>query len=445
MSSSSKPRQPRLRASCDGCFLAKVKCSKARPICSRCLACGIECRYSPSIRSGKPKSDHNSGHHSSSASDMSGLSPVGEDKTMLITTHVSAPGLYRIDTGWNTPPAGVEGTLSRDHSIASGLALLGVDERAAREAEAMAAAGGPDMYSTGMPWTPPNDMSAPGHFPEPTIMAPMPQSHGHGRSQSFDVAMSTAGVSHWAGHTVPHDMFGGYGQTHMPTPASMANYFPSPSSTPTLRPQVRNKAGSTGSISGGGGSCTCFTACLQSLQALHDASAPSAPPFDIVLSMNRKAVEGCAAMLSCQRCMSRSGTHTAAMLLATVIGKITSFYKNASQTHFENGGMGGGTGMGMPSTSGAPGCTSPTLSINGNFGISLGAYQIGGEDGRWIELEILARELRKLEEVYSRFREVFADLSEDPEISRAMIGYLSQNLGSTLDVVSHRKGDMGFA
>ncbi|KFH45239.1 hypothetical protein ACRE_039570 [Hapsidospora chrysogenum ATCC 11550] len=45
------PRQPRLRASCDGCFLAKVKCSKARPVCSRCLAVGFVCRYSPSSRS----------------------------------------------------------------------------------------------------------------------------------------------------------------------------------------------------------------------------------------------------------------------------------------------------------------------------------------------------------------------------------------------------------
>jgi hypothetical protein len=42
--------RPRLRASCDGCFLAKVKCSKGRPICSRCLSVGLICQYSPSSR-----------------------------------------------------------------------------------------------------------------------------------------------------------------------------------------------------------------------------------------------------------------------------------------------------------------------------------------------------------------------------------------------------------
>lgn len=132
-------------------------------------------------------------------------------------------------------------------------------------------------------------------------------------------------------------------------------------------------------------------------------------------------------MLACPRCMSRSGTHTAAMLLATVIGKITSFYKNASQSYFENGA----THSAIP---GVPG-----------LGVTIGAYQINGEDGRWLELEILARELRKLEEVYAQFREVCSDLSEDQEVSRAMIGYLGQNLGSTMEVVSHRKGNMGFA
>lgn len=45
--------KPRLRASCDGCFLAKVKCSKLRPVCSRCLTVGLHCRYSPSSRAGK--------------------------------------------------------------------------------------------------------------------------------------------------------------------------------------------------------------------------------------------------------------------------------------------------------------------------------------------------------------------------------------------------------
>jgi hypothetical protein len=159
----------------------------------------------------------------------------------------------------------------------------------------------------------------------------------------------------------------------------------------------------------------------------------------MVLSLNRKAVEGCASMLSCSRCMSRSGTHTAAMLLATVIGKITSFYKNASHSYFDHANA--LNGFGVPNPMHTHGASSPGGSSG--LGISLGAYQVNGEDGRWLELEILARELRKLEEVYARFREVCADLSEDPEVSKAMIGYLGQTLGSTLEVIQHsRRSDM---
>uniref|UniRef100_L2FMP0 Transcription factor n=1 Tax=Colletotrichum fructicola (strain Nara gc5) TaxID=1213859 RepID=L2FMP0_COLFN len=325
MSSSSKPRQPRLRASCDGCFLAKVKCSKARPICSRCLACGLECRYSPSSRAGKPKSDNSAPSHANTVHmDMTDLSPIMDEKNMMFAQHPGA-GMYKMENGWHTPTS-MEGAMTRNPSISSGLALLGVDDATPRDHQ----------------------------DPTADIMA-------------------------------------------------AAAYFPSPSTTPNMRPAVRHKS----SNSGGGGSCTCFTVCLQSLQALHNASSPSAPPFDLVLSLNRKAVEGCASMLSCNRCMSRSGTHTAAMLLATL--------------------------------------NSPGAGAVGGLGVSLGAYTLGGEDGRWLELEILNRELRKLEEVYAQFREVCADLSEDPEVSKAMIGYLGHNLGTTLEVVSHRKGDMSYA
>ncbi|KAI1462724.1 hypothetical protein F4805DRAFT_7182 [Annulohypoxylon moriforme] len=420
MASSTKARQPRLRASCDGCFLAKVKCSKARPICSRCLACGIECRYSPSSRAGKPKSDPNGNAHTNAPQDMQQMHHgLIEEKTIAYSAaHQTPPEhMFSFETGWTTPPTSMDGGLSRNPSISTGLALLGVEDRAMGDHDPMSAP--PEMYSSTMPWTPPTDLSCATFGDMPVTTGPMPGAQM--RSQSFDLSMSTPMA--W-NDPVSHDMIA-YNQ--VPTPTSMSsNYFPSPTTTPTMRPAGPRHRSSSSTINGG--SCTCFTACLQSLQALHNASSPASPPFDFVLSLNRKAVEGCAAMLSCTKCMSRSGTHTATMLLATVIGKITSFYKTASHSYFEHGGMG--------MTPNNPGT---------NVGVSLGVYQLNGEDGKWLELEILARELRKLEEVYSRFREVVCtDFSDVPDVTKAMIGYLGQSLGSTLEVISHRKGDMAF-
>lgn len=48
-----KTRSEKLRTACDSCYNSKVKCSRSRPLCSRCLICGTDCVYSPSGRSGR--------------------------------------------------------------------------------------------------------------------------------------------------------------------------------------------------------------------------------------------------------------------------------------------------------------------------------------------------------------------------------------------------------
>lgn len=139
--------------------------------------------------------------------------------------------------------------------------------------------------------------------------------------------------------------------------------------------------------------------------------------------------------------MGRSGTHTAAMLLATVLGTITTFYKNASQSYFDQESPMSHT---SPQTGRSTPISTPNSSGISGLGVSLGAYTINSQDSKWLELEILGRELHRLDEVYANFREVCSELSEDPEVSKAMIGYLGQNLGSTIRSVAHRKGDAGY-
>lgn len=446
MATTSKQRQPRLRASCDGCFLAKVKCSKARPICSRCLTCGIECRYSPSSRAGKPKASE-SAKNQQHPTAPSSMAPSVTDETMMYAVNAGMTGVYKLETGWTTPPTGIDGALSRNQSTSSGLTFMGVEHASTAHFDTGASG---EVYRHTMPWTPPNDMPATVTDSPVATTIPCP----HSRSQSYDNNNNNNnnGLS-WVDPTSP-DVFQ-FNQVMTP-PNVASNYFPSPTATPNMRP-LPPRLSST-SINTKCGSCICFTVCLQSLQALHNASAPSPPPFDLVLSLNRKAVEGCAAMLGktstvllhhhfidiligCTRCMRRSGTHTAAMLLATVLGTITTFYKNASQMYFDPG-----TPMSnvSASTPVSESFSTPNITSLAGLGVSLGAYTINSEDSKWFELEILRRELQRLDEVYSSFREVCSDLSEDPEVSKAMLGYLGENLGSTMHFVSHRKGDMGY-
>jgi hypothetical protein len=174
--------------------------------------------------------------------------------------------------------------------------------------------------------------------------------------------------------------------------------------------------------------CTCFATCLQALQALHNgsASSPQVPPFDVVLTVNRRAVESCSMMLNCSKCLSKSGSSTSTMLLATVIGKIMSFYRAASQAYF------GFSTTPQPQTTPLP--------------LTFGTYRVAGEDGRWLEMEILLRELRKLEELFGKFSETCRKLEMEDNLGvhTALTNYLGQSLHFTYEVLNMGK-EMTFS
>lgn len=197
---------------------------------------------------------------------------------MVYAINPGMTGVYKLEQGWSTPSTGIEGTLSRNPSVSSGLTFMDVDNAAATSMPG-------DVYGPTMPWTPPNDI--PAAFTKSPLVGNL--ANGHGRAQSYDIGNGAMG---WVESSSP-EMFP-FNQVSTP-PTMNSTYFPSPTATPNIRP-VPPRPKST-QVNSTCGSCTCFTVCLQSLQALHNASTPVTPPFDLVLSLNRKAVEGCAAML----------------------------------------------------------------------------------------------------------------------------------------------------
>jgi hypothetical protein len=116
------------------------------------------------------------------------------------------------------------------------------------------------------------------------------------------------------------------------------------------------------------------------------------------------------------------------MLLATVLGKVISVYRSATRSYLDIGNM-----KMFEDT--------PAGSRGSGPGFRFGAYQL---NEKWLEMEILARELRRLQEVYIKYREACADASDDSEVTKAMIVYLGQNIDSTLDLITRRKVDAAF-
>ncbi|RDL30667.1 uncharacterized protein BP5553_10012 [Venustampulla echinocandica] len=392
----SRPRQPKLRASCDGCFLAKVKCSKDRPICSRCLTTGAECGYSPSCRTGKPKTTSlptEQIHVRSDGSPQAPFSEIYEDSTTTYTS-LNTEDAYSCDS----PPYGIhpswpvlqsEGSegLQRQ-SVSSSTPSMVRDEGTP---ESGGGGANPESFDSPYLWnssvraTPTSNQG----FPPPP------------RSKSMVEVSMFPSLEPWFESQNemflfgPHSGVGSQKHIYMPTAV------------------VDNSA-----------ICECFNILLQALQALHNhtnITTPS-PSFDVVLTVNRRAVDGCAMMLDCGKCVNGGNSNTAMMLLATIIGKVMSFYRAASQNYF--------------------GFTPQSHYQPQPLPLTFGTYKIAEEDGRWLEMEILLRELRKLEGVLAKFQDVTKkdEMAELGGVQAAVIGYLRHSLSVIFGVLNMRRG-----
>ena len=174
-------------------------------------------------------------------------------------------------------------------------------------------------------------------------------------------------------------------------------------------------------------SCDCFAACLQILQSLHNHSSllsathPSGPPFDIVLTINREAIESCSTMLECTNCLNKSGRSISTMMLATIFGKVMSLYRAACFLR-----LGSSTG------------------VQGSAQLVFGAYTVTGENRQALEIEILLLELRKAERVLKTYSDRFRNAQMEKEgdesnVYGALTSYLEKNLQYIVDFLKARK------
>ncbi|KAI0100159.1 hypothetical protein GGR51DRAFT_372933 [Nemania sp. FL0031] len=389
-----KARQPRLRASCDGCFLAKVKCSKSRPVCSRCLSCGIICNYSPSSRAGKPKPDSSHNAHSNPPHDIQ-LHSILDDKAVTYLQQ-PPPDMFTSDANWSSTPTSTENPMSRNTSLPTNLSMLGVNDGTLNQQGPMSAP--PELYSSAMPWTTPGDISCATFADLPLAAAHIQGPHG--RSQSFDAtSMPIQTQTTWGGDPNAQDI--NYPYSHVQTPPTIsANYFPNAMAAAIPQSLIYHQ---------NHGSCACFPNALQSLLDLHNLSLQNPLPFDAVLSTNRKAVNACSTMLACASCLNQTGKDTVAMIVAAIMNKVALLSQDAN------------------------------YSGSGSLSLGLYQFQFHRDDGGWLIAEMMVREIHKLEEVFTRFRDICTSAQGDPEFPNDLINYIGRNIRSTLEAAVQRR------
>ncbi|KAI8953479.1 hypothetical protein F4801DRAFT_576373 [Xylaria longipes] len=308
MTPATKIRAPRLRASCDGCFLAKVKCSKSRPVCSRCLACGTVCNYSPSSRAGKPKPENNNSPRLPTVQHPQPL-PIllGDNSVSYLPQTVQTP-VFSFARAWGMPSTSGDGPMVRNPSLASNIGLLGLDENFFSQLDPMAAQ--PDFYQPQPQpsWSSATNVPDTGIYtPTTSIQMPFTQ------SEAIDSSMST-----WMEQELQPQHMALNPQTSALS-HGFSNYLPSPNTTPTQPPLPLRPNGTT---------CACFSGCLQVLQDLHNSSFQGPMPFEVVMNVNDMAVDGCNTMMACKMCFGPPGQDTSAPLAANIFRNIALSYSN---------------------------------------------------------------------------------------------------------------------
>ncbi|MCJ1479888.1 hypothetical protein MMC06_000042 [Schaereria dolodes] len=386
----------KLRESCDACHLAKVKCTKTRTDCARCVASGIKCAYSPSARTGKPrgaKDRHNRSESSSvdetrQSTAMQGIQQPEEVPQTSESYHMLPPSYNNIDPlflqNWG-------------NGISSALWQCLAEER---------------------PFLP-SPLSSPTNI--------MPPSCNFTQADWSDAVTPTAHPSILADDVIP---------APKSSPTSMI--FPHSSPQEHLEHQQDDTnifKPVTGVPDGKPITCNCFSSNLQSLQTLRrNSSIPAsqnATPFDIALSTSKEAISHCTAMLSCVHCMrtpAGDSSSTPVLVLAGLMDDILTSYSAACTAHFD--------------------AESDSLSsmtsneFNSSSQLTLGTYLVDGEDGRYLKLEILMIELRKVERLWVLFKEMCAQVkAEDAQkgLCEALVSYLAQTLQRTVKMLEARR------
>lgn len=339
------PDARRLRASCDGCYLSKVKCTKETPTCTRCLNHGIVCKYSPSHRAGKPRRLQNHQVHDGATTRDAEAAKVSNSRSTSDASVHPPPYSWNLNFSPNVTPS--TAGLNLDDEISS---MIWQSSLSVTDSERDSNFSSPSSLQTPIELLP--------EYPD--------------ASQPSSASLERLGKS--VQPQPPQSRFLN-DQKFLQDPLAPVYFSPTqdPIAVPRSLPSTEN--------------CTCPTTTFDVLRTLHDQS--SAQSFDQVLSVNKSAVSTLSTTLSCA-CTRDS---TSIMTLAVALTKILSRYQS----------------IGGPSSQSSDTNPTPdTFTIApSRTPITLGAYKLDGAEEEQVKLQVIISELRKVDGLMARFQDRF--------------------------------------
>lgn len=368
----------RLRASCDGCYLSKVKCTKENPTCTRCLNHGVVCKYSPSQRVGKPRRlrENQQVHHGSTTQDIN----IGATNTSN-SRSTSDASVHPPPYSWN---------INFDPSITAGTSGFNLEDEISM------------MWPGSLSVTESenggfvNDSSRDSNLSSPSTSLPTPDS-GYSNTRQ----LSSAGLGRLGKSVVQHQPLPPlFADEHMLLPDPPPQLFFSPTQAPVA------DAGSLPSTD----HCTCATRTFDVLRTLHDQSSHTS--LDKVLSVNKSAVSTISTILSCLCTRDSTSIITLAVALTKIISRYQSLGGPSSQSSGTN-----------PTTDALTIAPSSTP-------ITLGVYKLDGAEEEQVKLQVILSELRKMDGLMARYHERFClgPVKHEARVYHELVTFLRRRL-----------------
>lgn len=393
----------KLRASCDACNQAKVKCSKSKPVCRRCEVQKAQCVYGLSLRAGK---------RMASIGDNRAVAPpqprASEDNANenALTRELSNDAFNNImskSTSQSSTP--------QEDSIGDFLQSLVYNEDSNDTSnhrvsnpfqhtnKSHSHIGLSDMNFNGQP---PFQLPPTSQFDQPDFMASSTTNafdwqHDHHNStmpstpMSLDLAYSPTDVCSTT--SMRNEANAATAADWYQTIPSLCQQFYLPPPTPpassgSYLPNLNRSK------------CQCETSLLSAQEILLRISDAERISFDVALAANREVLKRCSAMIECN-CYSYEDTN--AITLSSVIAKMVSIYWARAVGLGTSAQPDGPLGLGDMANAGFEGGGKRRGML------TMGAYRLDQADEERLKTEIVLIELSKLDKLVAEFQKGFIE------------------------------------
>ena len=378
-SNANKPESPRLRASCDGCYLSKIKCSKETPKCSRCSTHGIPCKYSPSQRIGNKRRIQFEDAKKDTLTQARESGPVdGPIAQSPIDASMRTP-LFDWSVDLSSFTAGPAST--QDGEFDGLLQAAWQNSLPSSDASSECFA---DMLNHTSNYSSPHQFMTPVDFNRGLRCSnPTPTAHALYNAR---LTQPTPPQQHpLAGETMK-DKSSSSSMTAFDLGEVQSTNFP-----PDMQLEPPTIA-----------SCNCSTIIFEVLRTLHERSSDPQVPFDAILATGKEVIARISPIWECSGVLDPGSV----MTLAAVMAKMMAWYRSIF----------------CSVTSARPPADSTSTPI------TLGAYRLDGADEESVKRQVTLNELRKLDGLVARISQTSGHTQQEARFYGDLVLFLRRRL-----------------